>query len=243
VEPYLGLDYATKWGLRLAGNVAYHIRPEAKVFNIVIDDVFKWRLGVASPLGLPQLTGQLAVFGTVHLADQPDPANVTRNLTDSPYDAVEAVGAVTWRFDNGLDITGGLGRGLNDGLGTPSIRGLVRLGFALPAERDLDFARTSDLDGDGIKDADDRCPVEPETVNGVRDADGCPEDPIVIENKVIAQPEMVNAPPANLDRDGDGYDKPGPRRGRVRRHRRPLPRRAGGQGRVRGRRRLPGGRR
>jgi outer membrane protein OmpA-like peptidoglycan-associated protein len=45
----------------------------------------------------------------------------------------------------------------------------------------------SDRDGDGIVDDADRCPDEPETVNGFEDEDGCPES----------------------DRDGDGfYDTP-----------------------------------
>ena len=34
-----------------------------------------------------------------------------------------------------------------------------------------------DADGDGIPDDRDRCPYEPETRNGIRDDDGCPEDP------------------------------------------------------------------
>ena len=33
----------------------------------------------------------------------------------------------------------------------------------------------ADTDGDGIPDRLDRCPKEPETVNGIEDADGCPE--------------------------------------------------------------------
>ncbi|MFB6129265.1 MAG: hypothetical protein ABEJ28_00395 [Salinigranum sp.] len=32
-----------------------------------------------------------------------------------------------------------------------------------------------DYDGDGIPDAVDRCPTRPETVNGFRDRDGCPD--------------------------------------------------------------------
>jgi hypothetical protein len=35
-------------------------------------------------------------------------------------------------------------------------------------------ART-DYDGDGIGDATDRCPRRPETDNGYRDGDGCPD--------------------------------------------------------------------
>jgi len=33
----------------------------------------------------------------------------------------------------------------------------------------------ADYDGDGVDDAADRCPTRPETTNGFRDADGCPD--------------------------------------------------------------------
>lgn len=34
---------------------------------------------------------------------------------------------------------------------------------------------SNDFDGDGISDADDRCPTRPETENGFQDSDGCPD--------------------------------------------------------------------
>jgi hypothetical protein len=34
---------------------------------------------------------------------------------------------------------------------------------------------TNDFDGDGIPDSTDRCPKQPETKNGYRDGDGCPD--------------------------------------------------------------------
>ena len=34
---------------------------------------------------------------------------------------------------------------------------------------------TPDRDGDGLADRDDLCPTEPETVNGLEDDDGCPD--------------------------------------------------------------------
>ncbi|MDP2340773.1 MAG: OmpA family protein [Deltaproteobacteria bacterium] len=37
------------------------------------------------------------------------------------------------------------------------------------------FIGCPDTDGDGIGDAEDRCPTEPETVNGINDEDGCPD--------------------------------------------------------------------
>ncbi len=65
-----------------------------------------------------------------------------------------------------LTIAAGGGAGINRGLGAPRYRGWVVLGWA------PDF---SDTDGDGIFDADDQCPSDPEDKDGFRDGDGCPE--------------------------------------------------------------------
>jgi outer membrane protein OmpA-like peptidoglycan-associated protein len=49
-----------------------------------------------------------------------------------------------------------------------------------------------DRDGDGILDKDDKCIDEPETVNGVDDQDGCPDEGLfVVENDRIVLEERV----------------------------------------------------
>jgi outer membrane protein OmpA-like peptidoglycan-associated protein len=88
--------------------------------------------------------------------------------------------------------------------------------------------RPGDVDGDGVPDAADRCPFEPETANEVRDGDGCPE--LVLEaepalKRVLQQaatrmtpaspstpvaptptvdPAKLVEPPKPVDSDGDG---------------------------------------
>ncbi len=72
--------------------------------------------------------------------------------------------------------------------GTPDARAVVRLAWAprpaaAPPREDPcanggcpePEPEPDDPDGDGISTAADRCPYEPETRNGIRDADGCPE--------------------------------------------------------------------
>lgn len=58
-----------------------------------------------------------------------------------------------------------------------------------------------DSDNDGIPDGADRCPFEPETKNGVRDLDGCPEsemEPNVALARVLA-PQTNRAPRSGVD--------------------------------------------
>jgi len=60
--------------------------------------------------------------------------------------------------------------------------------------------RDTDKDNDGIVDRLDVCPYEPESVNSLRDDDGCPEDPALVALEKDPLPGS-GAPP---DEDGDG---------------------------------------
>ncbi len=73
-------------------------------------------------------------------------------------------------FSRDLGATVGLGWAFGAGAepGTPAV---PRVAGPEPI--------AGDSDGDRIGDGDDRCPLEPETRNGLRDDDGCPEDPEV----------------------------------------------------------------
>jgi len=51
----------------------------------------------------------------------------------------------------------------------------MRIAFFLLVLLAAGPARAADADGDGVPDAADRCPHEPETRDGLRDDDGCPE--------------------------------------------------------------------
>jgi OmpA-OmpF porin, OOP family len=68
---------------------------------------------------------------------------------------------------NGMwSLTGGVGRGLGNGIGAPDFR------FFAMAAFNPDFR---DRDHDGIYDTEDRCPDQPEDRDGFQDADGCPD--------------------------------------------------------------------
>lgn len=69
----------------------------------------------------------------------------------------------------------------------------------------------SDVDGDGINNANDACPLQPEDFDGYKDTDGCPEpgscddaDKDGICDKVDNCPNIANPTQTDLDNDGLG---------------------------------------
>jgi OOP family OmpA-OmpF porin len=65
-----------------------------------------------------------------------------------------------------FNIGVGAGAGVNHAIGAPRYRAFLTLGWA------PDFR---DADGDGVSDAEDRCPNDPEDRDGYKDGDGCPD--------------------------------------------------------------------
>ena len=112
-------------------------------------------------------------------------------------------------------IGAGVGPGLTQAYGTPSVRGLLSVAWspAAPAPVRKASRAPNDQDGDGILDDDDACPDVPgvktdsTTTNGCpadRDKDGIPDNvdacPDVPGIKMI-DPKKTGCPP---DSDGDG---------------------------------------
>ncbi len=75
-----------------------------------------------------------------------------------------------WGAARGVFLTAGVGTGLVAGLGTPDARVVIGGGWREPGKEPV-----FDADGDGLVDASDTCPVDPEDVDGVEDTDGCPD--------------------------------------------------------------------
>jgi OOP family OmpA-OmpF porin len=67
----------------------------------------------------------------------------------------------------------------------------------------------ADRDGDGIPDALDKCPNEPETVNGIGDGDGCPE-PDPDGDGIVGAKDLCPNEPEDFDhfQDEDGCPDP-----------------------------------
>lgn len=132
--------------------------------------------------------------------------------------SVEVLGGAQLLVADHLLLGVALGAGFLGAAGTPDARALLRLAWAprrktgSTAGPDVQVRRdehsgghadvvpvaTDDADGDGVPDEPDRCPYEPETRNGIRDADGCPEYGLPVGSPLA----RVLAPKADLGSTG-----------------------------------------
>ncbi len=211
-EPRLVVDRKFAGGLFLVGNLGYRLREAKQVANLMVDDEIVISVGAQYPI-LPKITLLGEIFGSIGLNDSKTDPDSGIDMEEAPF---EAVLAGRWRHDSGLIVTGGLGRGLTSGYGTPGLRVFVGAGYVAPVKA---AAVVGDLDGDGILDDVDKCVNEPEDKNGFEDEDGCPDaardtdgDGIPdATDKCPKEPETKNGvededgcPDAIKDTDGDG---------------------------------------
>lgn len=172
VEPRLALDYRISRFI-VAANVAYQARPEREAHNYVSDDALRWGLGMELGVGPEFLSLIGSLYGSYTLADGRNPDNLDDVATNVSGRPIEVLGGLKFGFANGITTQIGGGAGLTSGIGSPDFRVFAGFGWS---------PRGGDRDGDGIRDAVDDCPDDPEDFDGFEDTDGCPD----------------------LDNDGDG---------------------------------------
>ena len=165
VEPRLVIDWTHDVGL--AANIGYQVRPERSIFGYASDDRIRWAAATLIPTGYEPLRLYGDIFGSLQATD-PGP-----EWGKGPGEPIEVLGGVQVDFPQGITMNLGGGAGLSTGVGSPDYRALIAFGYSPPE---------GDRDRDGIRDNRDRCPDEPEDIDGDADDDGCPDD----------------------DRDGDG---------------------------------------
>lgn len=91
-------------------------------------------------------------------------------------------------------VRGGVGRGLNSGIGASNLRIVAALAYEPP--RTTAPVPVLDADADGVLDDADACAAEAEDRDGVADADGCPEPTRV--TVVAVNPEGQPVPGATF---------------------------------------------
>lgn len=150
-------------------------------------DAFQWGLAVGTLVS--EHTGlTVEVHGDVPT----DPA--VRTAVGVPVEALMSMRGA--RPDGGF-LTAGVGAALTRGAGASPLRVVVGGGVGRLVEPFVD------TDGDGLQDDADACPASPETVNGMRDDDGCPDVlPVVVVRAVDPQ----GAPVEDAELEATGPD-------------------------------------
>lgn len=94
----------------------------------------------------------------------------------------------------------GAGTGFTKGIGAPDFRFVASVAWVPGTQRDLDEAGgANDRDGDGIADARDLCPDQPEDMNGNADDDGCPDNGLTPTRLVVIDGEGAQVADARLE--------------------------------------------
>ncbi len=117
----------------------------------------------------------------------------TRFTSAAGENALEVDGAVQLTpIASPFAFQAGAGFGPITGFGVPVIRALIGLTYTFEKR---------DRDDDGIDDAGDQCPTEPEDKDGYEDSDGCPE----ADNDLDTIPDQSDKC-ANQAEDADGFE-------------------------------------
>jgi outer membrane protein OmpA-like peptidoglycan-associated protein len=197
LEPAL-LASARVSRLSLGVNAGYRFRERTALAGLIVDDELALRAALAAELlpgrlwGIGELDAAVGVHGD---SERERPAELL-------VGARHAVGA-------GVTAQAGVGVGLTHGYGAPGLRVIASVGYLREPERRVAPAAPADRDGDGVVDARDRCPDDPEDADGHEDADGCPDgdnDGDAIADAQDRCPDEAG-PAENQgcpDRDGDG---------------------------------------
>ena len=142
--------------VRAAAHLGWRLRPDDRLHDVVFNDVIE--LGLAGGWR-PDEQVELLIEA-LSLRGGGGPATA----------ATELRAGLRWQPTEAVSLRVGGGAGLGEGVGAPDWRALLGLTVA-----PLFDPNARDLDRDGLTDARDRCPSDPEDFDHFRDADGCPD--------------------------------------------------------------------
>ncbi|MCC6649187.1 MAG: OmpA family protein [Polyangiaceae bacterium] len=182
--------------LDLGGNLAALYKSEAKLGSTEVGSAMRYGVGAAFN-ATPVIRLVAEGFGETKFSSKAG----TNNL--------EIDGALhVHPLNSGINLYVGGGPGVIQGVGVPQFRAFAGIMYVREG---------TDGDGDGIYDADDKCPTDAEDRDGYHDEDGCPDpdndgDGIKdTQDKCPSQPETMNGfqdddgcPDDVPDRDADG---------------------------------------
>jgi hypothetical protein len=177
--------------VRGAANLGYRIRERVQTAGLVIDDEAFVRAALGVTLGAPRapmIELVASMSAAAPLAGR-----------DANQVAIEVLLGAARRVAPGIAVQLAGGAGLDNGFGVPDWRVVlgVRVArgdapapatFERPGDPPIGTGPTPvvdpDPDRDGITGERDRCPDEPEDLDGFEDEDGCPDPAAILRGRV-----------------------------------------------------------
>jgi hypothetical protein len=148
----------------LSGELGVRLRERRVLAGLHSGSELAYGLGVYAPLVPQRLELRVEGYGASDL----------HRLGKARSTAFEVLLGAAWFPVAELRVDAGVGPGLSAALGTPALRGLLRVSYRSQPDRPL-TAAAADADADGIPDARDRCPLDAEDRDAHQDEDGCSE--------------------------------------------------------------------
>jgi len=170
----------------LAANGTAHLRPDQTFAGVSIGPEVDWSVALGGDLFRDDAGHAFGLSATVRGGVPLSGAFSTERLP------MEAMGGLNIGLRKGLELFAAGGGGVVAGIGTPELRGLVGVRW---------WETRHDADRDGIDDAVDGCPAEPEDRDKFEDTDGCPD----ADNDRDNVPDTTDRCPLEPE-DVDGFE-------------------------------------
>jgi MYXO-CTERM domain-containing protein len=164
--------FPVAWGVSTTLDFGAVLRGDSQFGNITERNGAAWGAGATFTLER-DFTITAELFGELVPGGRRDAMNQAGLLATS-----EVLGGVHYQLDPMLQLGVAVGRGVIDGPGAPTLRGVVTLAYAqrvVTPRTPPPPKRPDDADRDGVPDVRDQCPHVAEDWDGFADEDGCPD--------------------------------------------------------------------
>ena len=176
--------------VHFAVNLGYAFYARATIANLTTDDELTYGVGVGVSPIVDRLDINLEFDGS--LTPGPNDKDGSERFGDGVHSPLEMVLSARYTFKNGLSIHAGVGKGLTAGFGSPELRILAGVSWAV--------FKPVDRDKDGLVEPEDKCPKDPEDADGFEDEDGCPD----LDNDKDEIPDLADECP-DIAEDVDSF--------------------------------------
>ena len=166
IHPELLAEFRPGAGIAITLDIGARFREFESFRSFDVGHELTWGLGLMVPIVQDRLDAHVEVYGTTTF----------EQFGDREGSPIEAIAGLKVQPVPGLRLGLGAGPGLQRGYGSPDVRALFTVGWAMPEEAAPEpELQPVDTDGDTLLDPDDGCPEQPEDVDDFEDADGCPD--------------------------------------------------------------------